>query len=285
MSLNGHMAEVETSASWEHREAGENFPVALGVLPRGHREHLHAIYGYARFVDELGDSYAGDRVAALTDLREHVHALWRGEAPSVDVLRRLAPTVRACHLSEEPFQRLIEANLVDQTVTTYATFQDLVGYCRLSADPVGRMVLEVFGQSSPDRVALSDQVCTALQIVEHLQDVGEDRRAGRVYLPQESLSDYGVLDSDLDAPHASAALRRVVLAETDRAEAMFREGSRLVGELRGWARLAVAGFVAGGLATVAALRRTEGDVLSTLASPAKADVLKHALPLVLRGRA
>jgi squalene synthase HpnC len=279
------MAEVETSASWAHREAGENFPVALRILPAHHREHLHAIYGYARFVDELGDSYAGDRVAALTDLREHVHALWRGETPSVEVLRRLAPTVHDCHLSEEPFQRLIEANLMDQTVTGYATFDDLVGYCRLSADPVGRMVLEVFGQSTPERIALSDRVCTALQIVEHLQDVGEDRLAGRVYLPEESLSGYGVPQSDLDAPRASAALRRLVLAETDRAEAMFREGSSLVGELRGWARLAVAGFLAGGLATVAALRRTEGDVLSTLASPAKADVVRYALPLLVRGRA
>jgi squalene synthase HpnC len=270
---------------WQHREAGENFPVALRVLPRRHREHLHAVYGYARMVDELGDSYAGDRITALLGLRAEVAALWAGEQVGNPVLVRLDDTRRDCDLDEQPFQDLIEANLVDQRAHAYATFADLVGYCRLSADPVGRIVLQVFGQSTPGRVALSDRVCTALQIVEHLQDVAEDRRAGRVYLPQESLSGYGVPDGDLDAPRASAALRRLILAETARADALLREGSALVGQLRGWARLTVAGFTAGGLATVAALRRTEGDVVACDASPRRSDIARYAALLMIRGRA
>jgi squalene synthase HpnC len=212
------MSAVQTTASWSHREAGENFPVALRLLPARHREHLHAVYAYARTVDELGDSFTGDRAAALLLLREETRSIWAGATPISPMLRLLAGTVRACGLSEQPFLDLIEANLRDQRVHRYPTFADLVGYCRLSADPVGRIVLELFGCSTPERVLLSDRVCTGLQLVEHLQDVAEDRRAGRVYLPQDSLQRYGVAESDLDATHASAALRRCVLAETDRAE-------------------------------------------------------------------
>lgn len=278
-------ARPEASASWQAREAGENFPVALRLLPARLREDLHAVYGYARLVDELGDSHAGDRVAALTALRERAAGIWAGSTPSEPVLARLARTVHARGLSRQPFLDLVEANLHDQRVTSYATIEDLVGYCRLSADPVGRIVLELVGASTPERIALSDRVCTALQVVEHLQDVAEDRRAGRVYLPQESLRRYGVADAELDLPSASLGLRACVLAETGRAERWLREGSALVGSLRGWGRVAVAGFVAGGLATAAALRRTGGDVLAHEARPAKAETARIAAALLVRGRA
>lgn len=278
---------MESSVSWQSREAGENFPVALRVLPRRHREHLHAVYGYARTVDELGDSFTGDRVAALTAFRARTESIWATPSrPTGDpVLDRLAPTVRDCGLPAQPFLDLIEANLLDQRVDRYADVEDLAGYCRLSADPVGRIVLGLFGATTPDRVALSDKVCTALQLLEHLQDVAEDRRAGRVYLPQQLLTEYAVRESDLDAPTATPALRRLVLAETDRAEAMLRAGAPLIGRLRGWARLAVAGFVAGGFSAADGLRRTGGDVLAQQAGTSKAGIVRHALVLVAKGRA
>jgi len=271
--------------SWQQREAGENFPVALRILPRADREHLHAVYDYARMVDELGDSYEGDRVAVLERVREETSGIWRGHVPDAPILAVLAATVADCALSEQPFLDLIEANLQDQRVTRYATFEELVGYCRLSADPVGRIVLELFAQSTPERVALSDRVCTALQIVEHLQDVGEDHAAGRVYLPQESLAEHGVTEDELAADTASAGLRALILAETDRAEAMLHEGRPLVGQLRGWARVAVAGFVAGGQATVDALRASGGDVLGQTVKPGKLATVRHASGLLLGRRA
>lgn len=279
------MSAVQTAASWQDREAGENFPVALRLLPARHREHLHAVYGYARTVDELGDSFAGDREQALTRFREETGSIWQGAIPMSPVLRRLAATVRDCDLTRQPFLDLIEANLQDQRVARYQTFDDLVGYCRLSADPVGRIVLELFGQSTPERIALSDKVCTGLQLVEHLQDVGEDRRSGRVYLPQDSLRRYAVAEADLDATTAGAALRRCVLAETDRAEQWLKDGAALVGQLSGWARVAVAGFAAGGLATAAALRASGGDVLARDTRPGKARTAALALTMLVRGHA
>jgi squalene synthase HpnC len=279
------MSAVRATASWRQREAEENFPVALRLLPARHREHLHAVYAYARTVDELGDSFSGDRTAALVRLRTETQSIWQGATPISPVLRRLAATVNACGLTEQPFLDLVQANLRDQQVASYRTFEDLVGYCRLSADPVGRIVLELFGASTPERVALSDRVCTGLQLVEHLQDVGEDRRVGRVYLPQDSLSRYGVGEADLDSSTTSRALRRCVLAETERAEQWLREGSALVGQLSGWARIAVAGFVGGGLATAAALRAAGGDVLAHDVRPGKARTAALAAKVLVRGRA
>lgn len=264
------------------KELTENFPVALKLLPAAHQESLHAVYGYARTVDELGDSYAGDRTAALRAFTVDLDRIWAGKEPDHPVLRRLRPMVHQHDLPPDPFHRLIQANLQDQTVTRYPTFEDLIGYCRLSADPVGRMVLGVFDVHDPETERLSDLVCTALQLVEHWQDVGEDRRAGRIYLPQTDLTTYGVAETDLDRGQATQQLRELMIFETARAAKMLDEGAAIVGRLHGWARISVAGFVAGGQATVRALRRTGGDVLSHQASPSKFDTVRLLIKAVVR---
>ncbi len=162
---------------------------------------------------------------------------------------------------------LIDANRQDQTVSRYATFDDLLGYCRLSANPVGRIVLHIFGAATPERTRLSDLVCTALQLAEHWQDVAEDFAMGRIYLPQEDMAAFGCTEDDLGPATREAAtgpttvsrratpprLRKLMRFETERAGRLLDEGAALTGTLRGWARLAVAGYVAGGRATLAAL--------------------------------
>ena len=267
-------------------EADENFPVALRLLPKDLRHDLRVVYAFARGVDEVGDAVdlsPDQRTSRLVRLDEELARIWSGRSVDDPVLRALAGTVSRRSLEAEPFHRLVRANLQDQEVSRYPTFEDLLGYCRLSADPVGRIVLDVFDQGDPENVALSDRVCTALQLLEHWQDVAEDRRAGRVYLPQEDLAAYGAAEPDLDAPTASPALRRLVRFEVDRAAALLEEGAGLVGHLRGWARPCVAGFVAGGRATVAALRATDGDVLGRTATPSKAGTARRMLPLLLTG--
>ncbi|HEX6401804.1 MAG TPA: squalene/phytoene synthase family protein, partial [Pseudonocardiaceae bacterium] len=194
------------------------------------------------------------------------------------VLRQLVPTVVARGLDREPFDRLVRANLVDQRVHRYARYAQLREYCMLSADPVGRIVLGVFGVADRTELTeLSDRVCTALQLIEHWQDVAEDRRAGRVYLPQEDLAAFGVTEAELDARVASPALRRLMAFEIDRAAELLDSGAPLLGLLHGWARLAVAGYVAGGRAAVDALRRSGGDVLGGPPRPRRRDVLRHLL--------
>jgi squalene synthase HpnC len=260
-------------------EADENFPVASRLLPSRLRRDLRAVYGVARAVDDLGDDAAGDRMALLSEFETDLRRVWTAEPPRSPVLARLVPTVRDRRLSIEPFLALVEANRLDQCQASYLTWPDLRHYCSLSADPVGRIVLEIFGAVRDDRLALSDDVCTALQVLEHCQDVAEDRRRGRTYLPLEDLAASGVDHSQLDASVTVPAVRALVGFEVDRAASLLAAGRPLVRSLRGAGRLAVAGYVAGGLATVDALRRADFDVLATKVSPRRRDTVRHALRL------
>ncbi len=277
-----HLVESSTSDALGRREKDENFPVALRFLPKAVREDLHAVYAVARTIDDLGDAAPGDRVAALSEFRADLHRIWRDGTPRSPVLRALVPKVQAHGLTAEPFDRLIEANLIDQRVSRYETFEELIGYCRLSADPVGRLVLDVFDQHSSEAAELSDRVCRALQLLEHWQDVAEDRRAGRVYLPQEDLDAYCVRETDLDRPYATEAVRELMLFEIRRAAPLLESGAPLVGRLTGWARIAVAGYVAGGRAAARGLLRNGGDVLGRTAKARRRDVAFSAAALLLR---
>jgi squalene synthase HpnC len=244
------------------RASGENFSVASIVLGRENKRHLTAIYGYARLVDQIGDAVAGDRLAALDAFEADLARLFDGAEPVHPVLRRLAPTVHELGLPRGPFDRLLEANRRDQELTEYRTFVDLVAYCDLSANPVGELVLHVFGAATPDRIALSDRICTALQLAEHWQDVAEDRAAGRTYLPAEDLDRFGVVATDLDARSTGPKLRQLIAFEVARARRLLDEGALLVGSLDGRPRLAVAGYVGGGRAALDAIESSHCDVLA-----------------------
>lgn len=272
------------------RAGEENFPVALRFLPRIFREDLSAVYAFARGVDEIGDGGRGtpaQRIERLRRLDAELARIWSGGTITDPVLLRLRRTVTAHRLPSEPFHRLVRANIQDQQTHRYPTFEDLLGYCRLSANPVGRIVLGVFEQANADEdgplTALSDKVCTALQLLEHWQDVGEDARAGRIYLPQQDLTSAGVRESDLTATSATPQLAALMRTEISRAADLLAEGRPLVRRLQGWARPSVAGFVAGGEATVAALRRTHGDVLTRPARPSRAGTAARMVALLARG--
>ena len=174
---------------------------------------------------------------------------------------RLQATLRECALPRECFERLIEANRVDQRVARYETWEQLLGYCRLSADPVGELVLGAFGRSNPERVALSNRICTALQLAEHWQDVAEDLGAGRVYLPAEDLERFGCGECELREPRAGWRVRGLVAFEVARTRELLEEGAPLIGTLHGRERVAVAAFVSGGRAALGAIERAGYDVL------------------------
>jgi squalene synthase HpnC len=247
----------------------ENFTVASRLLPRASREHLLAIYGFARLVDDVGDEHGldvADRAAALDWLDAELERAATGTARH-PVFVRLAPTLRDRRLPLDPFRRLIAANRQDQVVGRYATYDDLLAYCALSANPIGELVLRVFDAATPDRLALSDQVCGALQVVEHLQDVGEDLDRGRIYLPLEDLDRFACTEADLAAPTASNRVRALVRYEAARARDHLTAGPQLAATLRGRMRIAVAGYVAGGLAALDAIDAVDGDVLGVECSP------------------
>lgn len=280
------------------KAAGENFPVAPFFLPRDWRDDLVAVYGFARLVDDIGDgdlapggadarllgvsaADAEDRLLLLDAFEADLDRVFSGE-PRHPLLRRLQRTVRRRSLTPEPFLGLIAANRQDQLVSRYETYDDLLAYCELSANPVGRLVLSVTGTSTPERVRLSDAICTALQIVEHLQDVAEDLGRDRIYLPAEDMKRFHVQEADLATPTAGASVRALVAYEAERARCLLNEGAPLVGSVHGRLKLLLAGFVAGGRAAVHAIAAAEYDVLPGPPKHGKLRLLRE-VGVTLRG--
>jgi squalene synthase HpnC len=265
------------------RAASENFPVAPRWLPRARRRDLMAIYGFARLVDELGDEAPGDRMALLDALEADLDRAFAGAA-RIPLLAELSRTIRAHDLPREPFARLVEANRRDQRVTRCASWAELEDYCRLSANPVGELVLHLFGVATPERVALSDAICTALQLVEHCQDVGEDAGRGRIYLPADERARFGVAEADLRRAPAPARLRDLLAFQAARARALLGRGEPLLRRLPAVARIAVAGYAAGGHAALDALERAHFDATSRTATARRRDVARHTVRLLRRAR-
>lgn len=278
----------------------ENFPVAPFFLPRAWRDDLMAVYGYARLVDDIGDGdlapggadarhlgvapeAAEDRLALLDALEADLHRVF-DSTPHHPLLRALQPTVRRCGLTPGPFLGLIAANRQDQLVRRYETYDELLAYCELSANPVGRLVLGITGTETPERIRRSDEICTALQIVEHLQDVAEDLARDRIYLPAEDLERFRVTEDDLAAPTAGASVRALVAFEAERARALLHAGAPLVGSVHGRLRLLLAGFTAGGLAALDAVRDAGFDVLAGPPKSTKPSLMRQAGAVLLRAR-
>ena len=281
--------------------SGENFPVALRLLPGRYRRRLEAVYGFARAVDDMGDEAPPDERSQLLDeLEADLGRLYQfqdpalreapaqagpaGDGPRIGVVRALAAVVGECGVPQHVFADLIRANRQDQVVTRYPAFSDLAGYCELSANPVGRIVLYVFGAATPERMILSDRVCTALQLAEHWQDVAEDYQAGRIYLPAEDMERFGCAESDLAAPSAGPHLRALMAFEVERAGRLLDEGAPLVGNLHGSARVAVAGYVAGGRAALAAITAAGHDVLRATHKPRRGRLAREMLRAYAAGR-
>jgi len=258
------------------RAGGENFPVASLLAPRWARPHLRALYGFARLVDTIGDEAAGDRLALLDELERELDG-----PPRTEVMQRLHRTIAARGLPREPFARLIEANRTDQRVARYETWADLRDYCTYSADPVGRLVLALYGRTDPALVARSDDVCTGLQLVNFLQDPPRDLALGRVYLPQADLRRFAVVDADLAGP-ASERVAALLAFEAGRARPLLERGFGLAGALGGRIGRSVALFARGGLAALDALEAAHWDVFTSRPAPSRLTFARLALRELVR---
>ena len=279
------------------KASAENFPVALRVLPKRWRAHLSALYGFARLVDDIGDEplpglppdtdpeqVTATRLQLLDELAADVRRIYEDREPELQVIRDLKRTVRDCGVPAEPLQDLIQANRQDQLVTRYATYRDLEDYCRLSANPVGQVVLYIMGAATPERVSASDSICTALQVIEHIQDVAEDLANGRIYLPKQDMDAHQVTEADLAEQTAGTRVKDLIRFEADRAGQVLDGGAPLIGTLTGMARLAIAGYVAGGRATLKAIEAGGYDVLRSTPRPAKTDTLALMARCYVKGR-
>jgi len=262
----------------------ENFTVATRLVPPRLRQHLANIYAFARFSDDLVDE-AADPVAAARGL-----AAWREELadcfagrPRHPVFVALADTARRTGLEPRPFHDLLDAFEEDRRFDAarvsvrYADRAAVEAYCRRSADPVGRIVLALEGCRDAERVAMSDAICTGLQLVNFWQDVSRDRRAGRVYLPRDDMRRHGVAEEALDAPVAAAPLRSLVRDEVAWARERFAAGAPLVDVAPAVLRPAIGLFLAGGRAVADAIERAGFDTLVRRPTLARTTKLRLAV--------
>ena len=239
----------------------ENFTVASRFMPKELLPHVSAIYAYCRGVDDLGDEAEGDRLALLDAWAAEFETCYTGE-PEKPRLRALQHTIREFDLEPEPFRNLIAANRVDQTQHRYETFDDVLDYCRHSANPVGRLYLALLGHRDAERVALSDATCTALQLANFWQDVRRDYAMDRIYIPLEDLRHYGYSEDELAAGECTPAFRDLMAFQIARTRRCFEEGLPLVHMLKGMPRLHAKLFSLGGMRVLDAIESQNYDVLT-----------------------
>ena len=270
---------LDEARAWCRRLAEshyENFHVASWFLPRDLRSHFYSIYAYCRVSDDLGDE-VGDPAQALALLDmwgRELDACYEGRARH-PVFVALAETIRDCFIPKEPFADLLVAFRQDQTVTRYETIDDLLAYCRYSANPVGRLVLYACGESNEENFALSDATCTALQLANFWQDVREDYARGRIYLPKKDMDFYLVTEEYIAEKIVTPEFRALMHCEVDYARSLFEEGLPLIGKVHRDLAIDLDLFSRGGLEILRAIERQGYDVLS--ARPAISKSRKLAL--------
>ncbi len=256
----------------------ENFHVASWFLPKRLRPHFQSIYAYCRISDDLGDE-VGDTQQSLGLLnfwQSELDACYRGEVRH-PVFVALAETIRICEIPKEPFANLLIAFRQDQTVQRYATMQDLLGYCKNSANPVGHLVLYASGYRDAERFALSNYTCTALQLANFWQDVSVDYQKNRIYLPQEDMQRFGVTEAQIRERRYTGEFRALMQHEVEYAQSLLREGMPLINLLDSELAIDIDLFSRGGMEILRAIERQRYDVLR--ARPAISKTRKLALML------
>jgi squalene synthase HpnC len=284
------LAEAREYCAHLARTHYENFSVATWFLPRRLRQHFCNVYAYCRISDDLGDE-VGDAAASLELLDQWQHELdacYDG-TPKHPVFVALAETVRQFDIPKQEFSDLLIAFRQDQTVTRFETFNDVLAYCRYSANPVGHLVLYLCGYRDAERQHLSDYTCTALQLANFWQDVSVDYAKGRIYLPLEDLRQFGVTEDDIASRRNIPSFCAMMKFEVDRAHDWFRQGLPLVGKVDRELAIDLELFSRGGQEILHAIDRQGCAVLGNrpaISKPRKlALVARAAWSKLLRGTA
>lgn len=266
----------------------ENFHVATWFLPKRLRPHFQSIYAYCRISDDLGDEVGNTQqsLALLDFWNGELDACYRGVARH-PVFVALTETIHACNIPKQPFADLLIAFRQDQTVTRYRTMEDVFGYCRNSANPVGHLVLYACGYREPELFALSDFTCTALQLANFWQDVREDDRRNRIYLPLVDMERFGVSEQQIHERRFSSEFRALMQYEVEYTQDLFTRGQPLQGRVDSELAVDLALFSAGGQEILRSIVRQNYNVLRSrpvISKTRKAALLMRALAGKLTAR-
>jgi squalene synthase HpnC len=266
----------------------ENFPVASFLLPARLRPAVAAIYAFARSADDFadeGDLSAAERLRLLGEYQAELDRIERGEPTDHPVFQRLRPHITAHHLPLRLFRDLLDAFMQDVVKNRHADFDELMDYCRRSANPVGRLLLHLFAAATPENLQRSDAICSALQLINHWQDVGIDidkGENGRIYLPQDEMARFQVTDAALKRRVASADFCRLMQFQVDRARALMISGAPLGRALPGRIGLEIRAIVAGGLRILDKIEAVDYDVFTRRPTLGATDWPRILLAALLR---
>lgn len=244
----------------------ENFPVASILLPSPLREPVAAIYWFARTADDFsdeGDLQPAQRLGLLKGYQEELDRLEQGAPSENPIFQRLAPVVRQFQLPVQLLRDLLDAFIQDIAKDRYQNYAELLDYCRRSANPVGRLLLHLFGATSDENLRQSDAICSALQLINHWQDVGIDMKKnsqGRIYLPQDELSQFAVGPDQLREGRCDANFRALMKFQVDRARVLMLSGAPLGRRLPGRIGLEIRAIVAGGLRILSKIEAVDYDI-------------------------
>lgn len=241
----------------------ENFPVASIVMPRKLRAPVRAIYAFARSADDFADEGvlpAEERLARLAEYHAHLHALERGEPVDHPIFQALAPHIRAYALPFNLFHDLLSAFEQDVVKTRYDHFGEVMDYCKRSANPIGRLLLHLYGDRDVKHQAWSDGICSALQLINFLQDVAQDWPKGRVYLPQDEMAKYGITERQIAEGRSDGLWQIFMKTQIERARRMLQAGAPLGRALHGRIGFEMRLIILGGSRILEKLHQAQGDV-------------------------
>jgi len=250
----------------------ENFNIAAFFLPKRLKQDIYNIYAFLRLADDIADECEDDLEADRV-LEEWMNSLETKQVKdsSNPVINSLLNTLECREIPPEPFQKLITAFRMDLTKKRWETWDNLRDYTMHSADPVGHIILHLFGYRNPDFFALSDKICTALQLTNHWQDVREDWERGRIYIPQEDLQHFDVSETEIGQRSATDRFKELMTFEVKRARSLFLEGFPLLGKVSAGLRIQLALYWYGGMRALDAIERIDYDVLNKSAKLGFAD--------------
>jgi len=243
----------------------ENFPVASILMPKRLRQPVAAIYHFARAADDIadeGDLSDADRLRQLDDFRDELDHIAAGETPLLPLFQRLAVEVKAHALPLQPMHDLLDAFSQDVVKTRYVHYDDLLDYCRRSANPVGTLLLHLYEEATPVNLAYSDAICGALQLINFWQDVAKDIAIGRIYLPQDDMARFGVSEEQIVEARCDDAWRALMKFEVDRARALMLQGKPLGTILTGRIGLEMRMIIQGGLRILDKIEAADYDVFN-----------------------
>lgn len=244
----------------------ENFPVGSILLPRKLRRPIHAIYHFARTADDIADEdnlAPHERLTQLEALETDLQRLATGQPPQHPLIQQLEiNAIRPFSLPLQPFFDLISAFKQDVTQTRYQNFGELINYCRRSANPIGRIMLHLFGETDSRSIAQSDGICTALQLINFWQDIAIDYQKGRIYLPQDDMEKFGVTEAHLATHKTDFAFQRLLAHECEKAHKMLKAGSPLAHTLKGRYRFELKMIILGGQRIIQKLDEEKYDIFN-----------------------